>query len=354
VVLRLDGREVVARLLGVVIDGRGDELEALLRGRAWPVLQPGGAVDADGTPLVEVHRDGRSLNEQVVRLGLGRVDARHEVPARLLERLRIAEREAREARRGTWAPPREATPPSEVEVPPARPTVPDQAEAAFPAGQSPSLVPTKFETSALPPDFPYLDEATEDRREGWPLPMMAWARPFLAWPATGDPIDLAGAGLLHVLLSALGSWVAVQKRRHLLEGLFLGLLFGPLGVMVEALLPVPFESPPASGRNTSREMTPTPAPSSAAVFTGPSPLAQYVAATSSGASSATSRTPGSQELQDLVSSSDWELHEKAPLALFFASDDDEPTASGLAGGGPDASTSSPAPVPEEAPGGQAS
>lgn len=37
--------------------------------------------------------------------------------------------------------------------------------------------------------------------------------------------------------AALGRWVAMNKRRRGAEGLTLGLLFGPLGVIVEALLP---------------------------------------------------------------------------------------------------------------------
>jgi hypothetical protein len=34
-----------------------------------------------------------------------------------------------------------------------------------------------------------------------------------------------------------GSWVARQKQRRELEGLILGALFGPFGVLIEALLP---------------------------------------------------------------------------------------------------------------------
>ncbi len=34
-----------------------------------------------------------------------------------------------------------------------------------------------------------------------------------------------------------GSWVAGQKKRRKREGFILGLLFGPLGVLVEVLLP---------------------------------------------------------------------------------------------------------------------
>jgi len=37
---------------------------------------------------------------------------------------------------------------------------------------------------------------------------------------------------------ALGGWVAIQKRREPYEGAILGILFGPVGVLVEALLPI--------------------------------------------------------------------------------------------------------------------
>ena len=44
-----------------------------------------------------------------------------------------------------------------------------------------------------------------------------------------------GIGLL--LMSSFAQWVASQKGRSAGEGFVLGLLFGPLGVLVEALLP---------------------------------------------------------------------------------------------------------------------
>lgn len=48
---------------------------------------------------------------------------------------------------------------------------------------------------------------------------------------------LLPVALILLAHGALGSWVASQKRRSALEGAILGLLFGPLGVLVEALLP---------------------------------------------------------------------------------------------------------------------
>lgn len=40
-----------------------------------------------------------------------------------------------------------------------------------------------------------------------------------------------------VLMGLLGAWVASQKGRPAAEGLLLGAVFGPLGVIIEALLP---------------------------------------------------------------------------------------------------------------------
>ena len=43
--------------------------------------------------------------------------------------------------------------------------------------------------------------------------------------------------VLAVVFGFLGMWIAVQKRREQQEGFILGLLFGPLGVLIEAVLP---------------------------------------------------------------------------------------------------------------------
>ncbi|WP_422928232.1 hypothetical protein [Singulisphaera sp. PoT] len=40
-----------------------------------------------------------------------------------------------------------------------------------------------------------------------------------------------------VVYAVLGAWVAVQNGRGKIEGSILGLLLGPFGVLVEALLP---------------------------------------------------------------------------------------------------------------------
>jgi len=40
-------------------------------------------------------------------------------------------------------------------------------------------------------------------------------------------------------MGLLSAWIAMQRGRSPIEGLILGGLFGPLGVIVECLLPVP-------------------------------------------------------------------------------------------------------------------
>jgi hypothetical protein len=45
------------------------------------------------------------------------------------------------------------------------------------------------------------------------------------------------AFLLWAMMAGLGAWVATQKERDPAEGAILGFVFGPLGVLIEALLP---------------------------------------------------------------------------------------------------------------------
>jgi hypothetical protein len=65
---------------------------------------------------------------------------------------------------------------------------------------------------------------------------------------------LAAGLIVAVVFGGLGAWVATQKDRGQGEGFILGLLFGPLGVLIEALLPAgasgrtPASSPPSSRR----------------------------------------------------------------------------------------------------------
>jgi hypothetical protein len=43
--------------------------------------------------------------------------------------------------------------------------------------------------------------------------------------------------VLWIVSACLGAWIASQKGRSGVEGLILGFLFGPMGVIVEAVLP---------------------------------------------------------------------------------------------------------------------
>ena len=56
-------------------------------------------------------------------------------------------------------------------------------------------------------------------------------------------------GVLAAIFGGLGAFIAAQKRREVAEGLIMGLLFGPLGVLIEALLPSvdPNSTGPAAG-----------------------------------------------------------------------------------------------------------
>jgi len=45
-------------------------------------------------------------------------------------------------------------------------------------------------------------------------------------------------GFIAVVFAVLGAYIAAQKNRDQGEGLLLGCLFGPLGVLIEALLPI--------------------------------------------------------------------------------------------------------------------
>lgn len=64
--------------------------------------------------------------------------------------------------------------------------------------------------------------------------------------------------LLLAAMGLLSAWIAAQRGRSTVEGLILGCLFGPLGVLVECLLPVPEkkQSRPASRRTTNQATTP--------------------------------------------------------------------------------------------------
>lgn len=60
-----------------------------------------------------------------------------------------------------------------------------------------------------------------------------------------DEMGLSPMGLVAVAVllgvfvwGPLGMWVAIQKAREAGEGYLLGLIFGPFGILIEAMLPV--------------------------------------------------------------------------------------------------------------------
>jgi hypothetical protein len=57
---------------------------------------------------------------------------------------------------------------------------------------------------------------------------------------------------LWIVMGFLGAFVAAQKRRAVAEGFMMGLLFGPLGVLVEALLPNESDQGTAATGGTNR------------------------------------------------------------------------------------------------------
>lgn len=285
VVLRLEGRDMVARLIGVEYEGPTVALEGELRGPVTLVLQPGRAVDTSGTPLVELFRGGRSLNEQVVWLGLARVGRESGLAPRLLERLQIAQREAREAGRGLWQAPLPtvavlATEPMSAEPPsseaPFEPVVPSPLapalapELTLPAVAEPQSEPEEVsepdvvQTLSSPPavrvelasgsepaaalveppapaalPFPLIDDSVAAANpSGVLVSSLSWIWSLATLPGSMDSSDLVLTGLARVAFASFGAWIAFHKRRRVGEGLVLGVAFGPLGVLVEALLPL--------------------------------------------------------------------------------------------------------------------
>ncbi len=61
--------------------------------------------------------------------------------------------------------------------------------------------------------------------------------------------------VIWIAMGFLAAWIAAQKKRGPAEGFILGFVFGPLGVIVEALLPsqqAPIAGRPASGLRGSK------------------------------------------------------------------------------------------------------
>jgi hypothetical protein len=275
IVLRLDGRDMLARLSGVAYDGPTQALEDLLQGPVTLVLQAGRAVDATGTPLVELYRDGRCLNELILRRGLGRVDRETLMAPRRLEHYLVAEREAREAELGLWLPS-----PHPSIISPMTPPESEVVRASVPPPASITPTPAELPRLSPDPDVPtVVPELSQSEPEAGPVPeaargdVMIVTTPAQAeftepssWTAWGDRLwdwgvstltvpvslsrdDLASLAASRLAFAAFGAWVARQKRRRRLEGLLLGAAFGPLGVLIEALLPLsttPAANPPAT------------------------------------------------------------------------------------------------------------
>lgn len=61
-----------------------------------------------------------------------------------------------------------------------------------------------------------------------------------------------------IAMGCLAAWIAAQKKRAPVEGFLLGLVFGPLGVIVEALLPS--QHVPIPGRHASGPRARKPSP----------------------------------------------------------------------------------------------
>lgn len=234
-VVRLDGRDFAVRLVGVSYDAPTRALDDFLHGPADFAFESGQVIEADGTPLVELFRDGRSLNEEIVRLGLGRADP--EAPARRRERLATLEAEARREGRGVWSPP-EPDPEPAVQLASLPPAVP----ASTPAGA----------TAPSPTAGPGPEPAAVPGGPSWAW-IPGWLGEFV-WPAAWSfaPLDLAGRAVFGVL----GAWVARQRRRRRWEGLALGGLFGPFGVLIEALLPAEAVASPVSASAPGRAEPP--------------------------------------------------------------------------------------------------
>ena len=70
-----------------------------------------------------------------------------------------------------------------------------------------------------------------------------------------------------IILGILGAWVSAQKNRDGLEGFLLGCLFGPLGVLIAALLPtLPPSAKPISEQEADRLTYPPPSLEAIAIY----------------------------------------------------------------------------------------
>ncbi|MFO0887620.1 MAG: hypothetical protein U0790_00590 [Isosphaeraceae bacterium] len=353
VVLRLGVEELPARLLGVGPIDRPwrDAAEREIVGSISAAVRPGGASDGRGCPLVELFREGRSLNVAVIDEGLARIDATDGVPPRLMERLRLAEGRAKSGRRGIWGEPAGPSP-----MPVSRADGPSGAHLLGDFEASAARIPTPSGTERRG-EGPSIgrDDPAESRPAGLPA---AWIVGWMALPDVGDPDAWIAWVLGRAVLTLLGIWVSAQKRRNPVEGMLVCGGFGVLGVVVVACLPAmaaaaapePSRAPRGGSRPSGRPphrhdpsaMTrgaaPASRPGGAARLA--SPLAEYVAATSSGSMMPMPRrrqsrdegvatSDGGLDTIDLIirpTPDDWENEPPtpAPRPPSFWSDEDDP------------------------------
>lgn len=245
-VARVDGAELRVRMLGVgPIDANVRQAaEGRLIGPISLMVRPDGSADAQGVPLVELFRDGRSLNEELIALGLARTEpgAVVTVPPRILERLWAAETRARVERRGIWADPDPPPSPTPTPTPVPEPSVATVSTVRVRSSSEvepddwrsleslDGLPPRVRESSALPLTTTAGNEPPSSAVRDWPAQLLSWP----------DPLD-GDAWLSWVLgrslLALLGIWVSSQKRRRPIEGVLLCGGLGVLGVFVTSCLP---------------------------------------------------------------------------------------------------------------------
>lgn len=69
-----------------------------------------------------------------------------------------------------------------------------------------------------------------------------------------SPSAVVAAVLVWILFVGLGAYISTQKNRQAIEGVLLALLFGPLGLIVAALLPTKAPAAPPAPRKTAKQL----------------------------------------------------------------------------------------------------
>lgn len=78
-----------------------------------------------------------------------------------------------------------------------------------------------------------------------------------------SPFAVVAAVLVWILFVGLGAYISTQKNRQAIEGVLLALLFGPLGLIIAALLPTkPMVPPPPQAPMQQRSIRHQPAETS--------------------------------------------------------------------------------------------